>query len=63
MYIFGYKRADKLWYRYKEKREGNRATSEPVGEVGLLFFHEDGSDKLFRIVGTFLPDCTAFHPI
>jgi hypothetical protein len=34
----------KIWYRYKERREGNRAASEPVGEVGLLFFSEDGND-------------------
>jgi hypothetical protein len=45
----------------KERRERNWAAIEPVGEVGLLFFAEDGSDKLFRIVGTFLPDGTAFH--
>jgi hypothetical protein len=43
----GYKSADKRWYRYKERREGNGATSGPVGKVGLLLFLEDGSDKLF----------------
>ena len=55
-----YKTTDKLLWRYMEEREGNKTASEPVGEVGLLFFPEDGSDKLFRIVGIFLPDCTAF---